>query len=74
MNHWTAQYLIDEKMFYLVEHGIEGVEGEHFFENLDDYKEGVIALALLSKEKNLPFDITFRDTFCLVSDINITPL
>mgnify|MGYP003630659210 CR=1 FL=1 len=74
MNHWTAQYLIDEKMFYLVEHGIDGVEGEHFFEHYDDYKEGVIAMALLSKEKKLPFDISFRDTFCLVSDININAL
>ena len=57
-------------MFYLVEHGTNGVDGEHFFENYDDYREGVIALAKISKEKDVPFDIWFADTFCSVPELN----
>ncbi len=70
MSRWTAQYLIDERMFYLVEHGTNGVDGEHFFEHYDDYREGVIALIEISKEKGVPFDIWFADTFCSIPELN----
>jgi len=63
---WYCQYLEDESMWYLTEHGDDGLEGEFFFDKYDDLTKFVKDNNITLDFDNLDYDLTTLERWDLL--------